>query len=423
VTSDRPESRTMASDPLREPQLRSLQRELVAAQDDKVARVLSMIDELAVRGDADRLIAPLRGRLAQLRPRRRLNLTRLLFTPLDPLIINACDWNAAAPAIPRTVLEPLTKQVQQGLGMAATIISAVAAEHARSDAISVLVAIGVDLWPRAAEILASASAPPDWVEVTGLRAQDHASLTAAISALLAQALPLLQIIARAEAGAAPEADDLRALLEAVAPLGGQALAMMIAMAMGWLPRSARLIAVADEFTRRQDNPALRATTDRAVEFVLSVIEKSPLPSPDLATAAQEATRVAAILDDLDTCSTQRPTRRERVERARRDVNAACRERFAQEVETNLLAQSTDIAAAGDDKVCSLEAAARDLRRFETAARRIGSAEEYDRRLQRAAEALRPQPGEDPSTRISRVRLVEILRGPEAGMAMLEADPA
>ena len=55
------------------PSLRTLHRDLAAAQDDQIHRVLTIIDALAERGDADKLIAPLRGRIAELRPRRKLS--------------------------------------------------------------------------------------------------------------------------------------------------------------------------------------------------------------------------------------------------------------------------------------------------------------------------------------------------------------
>ena len=54
-------------------EIRSLNRHLVSAQDVKILKVVAMVDALPARGDADSLIAPLRPRLAQLRPRRPLS--------------------------------------------------------------------------------------------------------------------------------------------------------------------------------------------------------------------------------------------------------------------------------------------------------------------------------------------------------------
>jgi hypothetical protein len=401
------------------PNLRTLHRDLAAAQDDQIHRVLTIIDALAERGDADKLIAPLRGRIAELRPRRKLSLARLLFTPLQPLIVEAASWSLAAPSIPRTTIQSLTGQVRDGLGATAATIDALAAQHSSTDGIGELVEIGGELWPAAAKVLAAAPTPADWTAKTGLRERDHTALASAVSSLLAQALPLLRVVARAMAGTAPEPEELHALLEAVAPAGAQPLAMMIALALGWLPRSELLIQVVDDFARRHDDPTVSATVDGAVDFVLTRIEQSPLPSADLTTAAVEARQIAIMLGDLMLCSAQRPRRRNRVEQVRREVDTACRERFAREVENQLVAPSTGIAAAGDDTIEALEAAARGLRQFEGAARQIGSAEQYDRQLQRAAEALCPKPDEDALARVSRIRLVEILRGSDAAVAMLK----
>jgi hypothetical protein len=400
------------------PNLRTLHRDLAVAQDDQIHRVLTIIDDLAERGDADKLIAPLRRRIAELRPRRKLSLTRLLFTPLNPLIVDAANWSTAAPCVPRTAILPLAGQVKEGLGATVAAIDAVAAKHSSSDGIGELVEVGSELWPVAAKILAAAPMPANWTAKTGLRERDHAALASAVSSMLAQAVPLLRVVARALAGAAAEPEELLALLKAVAPAGAQALAMMIALALGWLPRSELLIQVVDDFARRHDDPAVSATVDGAVDYVLTQIEQSPLPSADLTTAAVEARQVAIMLGDIMQCSAQRPRRRNRVEQVRREVDMACRERFAMEIETQLVAPSTGIAAAGDDTIEGLEAAARGLRRFEGAARQIGSAEQYDQQLRRAAEALGPKPDEDPVARVSRIRLVEILRGSDAAVAML-----
>ena len=85
-------------------ELRRLGGELVSAQDDKITRVVAMLDKLPHRGAADALLVPLRPRLARLRPVRPLTFERLLFTPLDSLILQPADWKRDAPGIPRSAL-------------------------------------------------------------------------------------------------------------------------------------------------------------------------------------------------------------------------------------------------------------------------------------------------------------------------------
>ena len=79
-------------------QIRSLQHDLLGARDQQILRVVDMVDKMPQRGDADDFIAPLRPRLAFLRPIRRLNFTRLLFQPLDSVIVaRRAAQRAAAP--------------------------------------------------------------------------------------------------------------------------------------------------------------------------------------------------------------------------------------------------------------------------------------------------------------------------------------
>jgi hypothetical protein len=406
--------------PLRGSALRNIQRELIVAQDDQITSVLAIVDNLAVRGEADNLIAPLRGRLAKLRPRRKLSMSRLLFMPLAPLFVAGPSWSAGSPSIPRSALLPIAGQVQFGLGHLAASISAMAARHYEDDPVDTLIEIGADIWPRAAEILAKATMPADWVAASGLRASDYPALASAVSALLAQALPLMSMVCRVTAGIDPEAEEYGALLEGVVPFGSLPLAMMIALAMEVLPRSDLFIRVADAFVGRQDDPTIRATSDRAVDFVLDGIERSPLTTADVAQVAQDVLRTATMLADLQLCSAQRPRRRDRIELTRRKVDTLYRERFAGALKEQLLVPATDLGAASDDTLISLEATARDLRRFEAAARQIGGADQYDRQLQGAAQTLRPVAGEDAMARISRIRLVEILQGPDAAIQLLEA---
>jgi hypothetical protein len=408
--------------PLRGPALRSIQRELIVAKDEKIASVLAIVDNLVVRGEADNLIAPLRVRLAELRPRRKLNLSRLLLMPLVPLFVDGPSWNAGSPSIPRSALLPMARQILRGLGHAAAAISAAAATHYDDEALDVLIQIGTPLWPRAAEILATAPIPSEWVAASGLRASDYPVIASATAALLAQALPLLRLVSRATAGINPEADEFRALLEAIAPSGFLPLAMMIALVMEELPRWELFIRVADAFAEGQSDPTIRATSDCAVNFVLDGLERSPLPAADGAQVALDVLRVATMLADLQLCSAQKPRRRDRIELTRCKVDSICRERFVVELNERLLAPSADLAAASNDMMASLETAARDLRRFEAAARQIGGADQYDRQLQGAAQSLRPVAGEDALARISRIRLVEILHGPDAAMAILKTVP-
>src|ERR1700712_4282876 len=93
------------------PAIREVSRGLAQARDEQILKVVAMVDAMPERGAADQLIAPLRARLAQLRPPRPLRFARLLFLPLDPLIVSALRWRAEQPTIPRSAIPSLAAAV------------------------------------------------------------------------------------------------------------------------------------------------------------------------------------------------------------------------------------------------------------------------------------------------------------------------
>ena len=58
----------------------------------QLERIVAMLDSLAERGEADRVLDAARARLRSLRPSRPLPLTRLLFVPLDGAIVPPGGW-------------------------------------------------------------------------------------------------------------------------------------------------------------------------------------------------------------------------------------------------------------------------------------------------------------------------------------------
>ena len=404
--------------------LRALRGKIAASTDDHILRVLEVIDGLSSRGEADLLIEPLRKRMAELRPRRKLSLARLLFTPLNPLIVAANDWVPESPAIPRTAIAPMVRLVQRHLGEEQTArINAVVSQHSTTDALGSIMSIGGDLWRNASVILASAGVPDGWHNDSGLRDCDYQALAKAVSALLSQATPLLQIAVNAGAGTKPEVADLLEIFSVVGRAGSQATAMLMILGMHWLPHAELFLKLAEQFSQRQGDPSFARITDIAVEYLLSEMSEGPMSGAGLATAANEVRRSTALLEDLLASSTHKPRRKSQVEEARRAVDAACRERFAAEITTNLMARSSELSGADADTVEQFENTARELRRFESAARRLGGGDHYDKKLRQAMEALWPQEQDDALANISRIRLIEILCGPDAAAAALNGQRA
>jgi hypothetical protein len=397
---------------MRGPELRRLRSELTAAEDSKIHLVLELVDRLEARGEADSLIAPLRGRLAKLKPKRKLTFARLLFTPFNPVIVDTPDWWPDSPAIPRTALAPLARYIQSKLDNADPCLP----PDMTNDDLESVLALGRTLWPCAAKAVEDAKVPQQWSTETGLRDQDFTALSTALRALFPQVAPLIQLAIDAGKGIDPEPEQLLAMLQAIAPAGAHATAIFIAMGLGWLPSAKLFVKIADEFANTIGNSSI---ANRAVEFVLSEIEQPTAYKAGLTTAVEKMRRAAVILEDLVDSSPNRPGRRNRIEQVRQSVDSVCRESFVAEVANQLVEPSSAIAMANDEDVAALEDTARALRRFESVAKKFGGTEFYDRHLRGAAQALSPQRDEDTAARISRIRLIEILRGPDAAAAAMQ----
>jgi len=131
------------------PAIREVSRDLAGARDEQILKVVAMVDAMPHRGAADQLIAPLRGRLAQLRPPRPLRFARLLFLPLDPLIVPAPRWRPDHGTIPRSAIPSLAAAVATDLGSVGRKVAAMIEGHTTQNR-EVVGAAGALLWRPAA---------------------------------------------------------------------------------------------------------------------------------------------------------------------------------------------------------------------------------------------------------------------------------
>ena len=131
---------------LPQPELGTLHQSLATAQDSQITRLVAMVDTLPDRGVIDDLVAPLRSRLAQLRPARPLRFIRLLFTPLDPLIVPAPRWRPDGPSLPRTALPALAAAAHDTMGEEAAQIDGMIADRTTRD-LPAIARAGALLWP------------------------------------------------------------------------------------------------------------------------------------------------------------------------------------------------------------------------------------------------------------------------------------
>ena len=399
-------------------EIRELGRRLAVAPDADVARVVAVVDQLPRRGGADQLIEPLRPRLAQLRPPRPLRFTRLLFLPLEPLIVPPPRWQAALPTIPRSALTPLAATVRAGLGADIVAIDRLIQALAACEAEAVARA-GDLLWPRAAELLAAAPPPVGWPE-TGLNGAMYAPLARRVGAVLRQAPVLRELVAEAEAGiASSRLEAVQGMLGDVRAACPEALTMLVTLLLARLPQLTPVLAKIDPELGLQGELMLRQASQDATEVLLAGLEadgglEATVSGVELEDAAQEVRRTVTLLRQLAE-RTDVPQMRAREHAIRQRLDAGCRQRFAHAMTTEFLPLLRQPLAGGDGG--ALEATARHLRELESEARVLGGGDAYDAQLREAAASVRAGGAADMSL-AERVRLVEILEGPEAAMALL-----
>jgi len=405
--------------PSRLAEIKALNRHLVSAQDAKILKVVAMVDALPNRGEADTLIAPLRARLAQLRPGRPLAVGRLLFMPLDPVLVPAAGWQRGGLTVPRTALPCLIRQVSAlDPALVAEVGAQVAGAHTGDLALTLRV--GPRLWAGAAELLAAAPPPADWGEATGLQAADYAALRRIVVSVLHQA----PAIARQVPRPTPDKGAIAELLTEAAA-DPETMPVLISVMMHWIPNAATMILALTSAHSAPTGLPGRTATERAVEHVLDTIEAEPGVTPDGGAGLTRLRRTVAMLEELAEGSADRPARSARIAATRARIDASCRTRFESSLQERVI---VPLAAALPQETAASEAledAARELRRFEQVARRINNSDAYDRMLRATMPLVAPRPGDDPQARVDRLRLAEILLGPEQAMQMLVrlAEPA
>ncbi len=404
----------------------ALRQDLRDADDGKIRRITAMLDDVADTTAKQVIMEPLRDRLGSMKPVRPLRFVRLLFTPLDPLIVPANAWRPGDAAVPRSVAASLAGVVRAGLGDQTGVIDALIAGH-HTDAIQVITAAGEALWPRAGEILAASRVPADWEE-TGLRPSFYPPLAGSVAAVLRRA-PRLRSLSRDAAVGMLEADPRRIedIVRDIADAPPEGCAMVAELILLQAPHAAPLLLQCISSTRDMEaKVALQQATARGMEQVLARMEsqsgiiaeiaRGPLPG-----VGEHVRRIATFLREMGD-DTGAPVQRSRLQAIRESLDQTCRVRFAKGLAEGLVAPlmagSGEVDGAGQSEI---EACARDLRTLEAVARKVGGSAHYDQLLTQASQTVRLAAASGLLTSVRQFRLIEILSGSEAAAALYRAD--
>ncbi len=402
---------------MRDP-VRQIVEQLAHAPDEQVARIVALVDAMAIRGDADALVAPLRSRLSVLRPARKPRFGRVLFTPLDPVIVPAEAWRGQTCTVPRSALPSIEALVRAGLGTAVASIEIAIARLPGGNPARVH-ELGARLWKPAASIVRDARMPPGWIEA-GLPERAFAPMRRAVAAVLVTAAEIGAWLCRPPHEPPPTGAALQGVLGVALPLGSGACGMLGAVLLARFPSMSGAILAALTALHRQDSVSARIATDLALGAVVGNLESTTaadVATAPLADAARSIQAAAGLLKAL--IREAGPGRRERLTDNRADLDERCRARFSDALKSGLLAPLRILAngRAGTPtaaQAIELERAARDLRHFEHAARQLGGGSAYDDALRSAAGQVEALSRDTGQTLADRVRLVEILAELGAG---------
>jgi len=402
--------------------VRALRHELRGADDQKVTRITGVLDELSDPTINQSLLDPFRDRLATLKPVRPLRFSRVLFVPLDPLIVAGRAWRLGEPSIPRTVLASISSTVRAECGSEAAAFDQLIAGR-RADMVQAITLAGDVIWPRAAEVLAMAPPPVDW-GATGLAAAVYPPLARIIASVLRRARQLRRL-ARDGGDGGPEADDkaMKAILQDIAREPAESRIMITRLILLQAPHAAPALRRFLSSSQDQaEKASLQHALARGTEQVLAAMENEPefakeIGHASLAHAADEVRRINAVLQEIEHGSGTGKDRL-RLKAIRGHLDLTCRTRFAEGLQAGLVAPLS--AASGPVDGASqmrLESCTRDLRTLEMEARKVGGSASYDRLALQASDAVLSAAQAGTLSPARKIRLIEILSGPEAAEAL------
>lgn len=388
---------------------RRLAQALAAASDEALTRAVAVFDRLPDRREADRILDAARPRLRRLRPPRPITLPRLLFLPLDGVIVDARAWKRTPGRLPRSALLPLAAAVRTAIGAEAAEIEAAFAGATFAD-LATIGRAGGALWRAAAAVAPSLAPPPQWQE-TGLTAADFQAALALSAGVWRHAGPLWAALAAARDG--PPEPLIRAAMEAAAGEDATVREAMLATLLLKAAQPGTVAAAAARFL-----PA--AAVDAALERWMA--ESRPdFAVGDARGAARLAEDFLRAIADLETSGAlRRPEQRQALQAMRSEVAEACRTTYAETAARDIVAPLKAMGARlSDAAIGAMEAAARALRRLELAGRSLGGGTAYDSAVRRLTETFAELRAAAAAHPADLARLVEILAGPDEAMKLLD----
>ena len=406
--------------------LRDVRRGVAQAGDAQVLQVVRMVDAMENRGATDAVLEPVRARLRVIQPARPLRFARLLFMPVDPLIVAPKDWRTGTPFLPRTALMVLAHAVRRdieaaedGAALLARVDGMIA--EATTAQTGIVRQAGALVWPPAAAALRRLAQDSEGAGLRKLCAAEWAAEGLARAELLPVAASLAPILAHAaalhdheHALATLQHPAITDMLAAAEREGARPWSMMASLLTIRVPQASPALLAAAE-----GKAGLRSMAGAAAETALGWLERETADQAGSIgeSAPLDVARHAALLEAL-MVQPGDATRRRRLAEAKAHLVNGCVHRLEASLHDQVAAPLQALPAgpaARDAALDAIETTARTLRRFEVEARRIGAADKFDSLTQGITKSVFAVDGIGP---MDRARLIEILAGPAAAARCL-----
>jgi hypothetical protein len=405
-----------------DPNIRALSQPLLDASPRQLLRVVGVVDALVERGAMDELVAMVRPRLGRLRPPRPLRYPRLLFTPLDPVIVPPARWRAEDATVPTSAIPPIAATLRAARPELVAEIDLMITDHTSRDD-GIVATAGARLWPEAAQCLLAVPQPIGW-DACGLNISVYPALARRVGAILLSAVTIHAMVAADAGGApAPTEAELAAVPRQTMEADPDSLRTLLIIMLQRLPDHADAIVSITTRAGANDGVGKRAL-DEAADVIMIEIERTDAVATQivqaaLTDAAANARRMTRVLQALDRDRAP-ASRREMLRAARAKLDQGCRSRFSDGLMHEFLTPF-DAMSRGNSAVnlSALEDVARQLRALETEARGLGGGGMYDKLLAQSAEALRSAAPGPMIGVLDRARLVEIIADPDLAMGMVD----
>jgi hypothetical protein len=406
-------------------------RGLQSARDDQVMKIVGLIDALPRRGALDKLLDPLRPRLARLHPPRPLTFPRLLFRPLDPLIVDDAAWREGEGTLPRGLLLPLAREVEKGLDP--DQFAALEGEIRRhSFAETTLVEkLSARLSALAGPVLTALTAPPSGPYPAGMSGEMALALAHLAGRLLTERPALETVVRGLRAGGGDEA--ARVLLRGAlyrGPLDFLATMRLLSAATGSCSQIFAILGslASTSETAREQRETVGGFLQGQVARVKTFLNEAAGMAGEAAGVTRLAARVrelGTMLRGLELCAQKGGTFPALSERGAdpatltQKLDDLCHSLVSEGLRTRVLERPVT-GAPGETAEREADLAA--LLELMDAGRLIAkSGADYDFFLREARSAVEKGVGEmgklDP---VARARLLEYLAGAEAAYAFYKA---